>query len=446
MDSKYLIHNYMFKDHIMINRAKGVRLYGDDGKEYLDCAASPLSNTLGYGNEEMIEALTKQLRELSFAYRVELENPTTNLAAKNVSDWTDGAFDQCFFTSGGSEATEAAMTLVKEYQMAIGQPTKHKIIGRWLSYHGATKGAISISGVPGRRNMNQCYFTEMGHIPPAYCYRCWYGKDPKTCNLECAQALEDEIIMQGPETVGAFIAEPVSGTSLAAASPENPGYFQKIREICDKYGVLLIFDEVMTGFGRTGLPLAKDLFGVTPDIMTFGKAVSGGYYAVGGIACSNRIIKPIKENIKFFTVGYTWCGNPVACAAINKTLEIYHRDNLVQKVREDGVWIKNQLIEMADRHPTMGDVRGSGLMIGIEFVKDKGTQEPFDPSVGFASRFGNACIKNGMILESLTGNIKGIAGDMAMWGPQFITDREDYQTMLEIFEGSLSTVEKEMGY
>jgi len=446
MDSKYLIQNYMFKDLIMINRAKGVRLYGEDGKEYLDCAASPLSNTLGYGNEEMIEALTKQLRELSFAYRVELENPTTNFAAKNASDWTGGVFDKFFFTSGGSEATEAAMTLVKEYQMALGKPTKHKIIGRWLSYHGATKGAISISGVPQRRNMNQCYFTEMGHIPPAYCYRCWYGKDPQTCNLECALALEDEIIMQGPETVGAFIAEPVSGTSLAAASPGKAGYFQKIREICDKYQVLLIFDEVMTGFGRTGLPLAKDLFGVTPDIMTFGKAISGGYYPVGGIACSNEMINPIKENIKYFTVGYTWCGNPVACAAINKTLEIYHRDSLLQKVREDGGWIKSQLLKMAERHPTMGDVRGHGLMIGIEFVKDKVTKEPFDISVGYSSKFGQECINNGMILESLSGNIKGTAGDMAMWGPQFITDREDYQLMLEIFEDSLTNVEREMGY
>jgi adenosylmethionine-8-amino-7-oxononanoate aminotransferase len=449
MDNRYLIQNYMFKDDfVTVVKAKGVKLYDAAGKEYLDCSASPLSNTLGYGNEEMIDTISEQLKQLSFAYRVELENPMTNQAAADVSDWTGGKFDKIFFVSGGSEATEAVMGLAKEYHLAKGKPGKYKIISRWISYHGSTKGALSISGLPLRRNMMQQYFPEMGHIPPAYCYQCWYGKEPGSCNLECAKALEDEIIMQDPNTVAAFIMEPLSGTSLAAAYPINEKYYAKVREICDKYDVLLIYDEVMTGFGRTGYNMAMDRFQVKPDMFTFGKSVSGGYYPAGGVATTSEIIAPIKDNIGLFPVGYTWCGNPVVSRVISKTLEIYKRDNLVEKVKKDGEHLLYELNRMASLHPTMGDIRGLGLMIGVEFVEDKGSKQPIKKKdKSFAAAFGHNCVERGMIIEAMSGNnIKAQAGDLALWGPQYVTSTEDYNKMLQIFDECLAQTEKEFGF
>jgi adenosylmethionine-8-amino-7-oxononanoate aminotransferase len=236
----------------------------------------------------MADALKEQIDKVAFVYRMDFTTPVLEEAAAKVCEATGGVMDRVFMVSGGSEATEIAIKLARKYHIDAGNPLKYKIISRWLSYHGMTMGALSWSGMASRRADYVPMLKDDSHIAPGYCYRCWFKQKPETCDLECAQALETEILCQGPQTVAAFIAEPLSGMSLCAAHPRED-YFKRIREICDKYDVLLILDEVMTGFGRTGRWFAFEHFDTLPDIMAMGKGLGGGYFPVGAAAVSAKV-------------------------------------------------------------------------------------------------------------------------------------------------------------
>jgi len=433
-----------FREYPVISSGKGIYMYDENGVEYIDGASGPILCSLGHGLTEMGDVLKEQAGKLAFAHRDDCVTPILRESCTKVCEATNGDMEKVFFVCGGSEANEIAIKLVREYHLDRGHSGKYKMISRWQSYHGSSMGVLSISGFTKRRTGFEPYLSEFGHIPPAYCYRCWFGREAGKCNLECAQALENEILCQGPETVAAFIAEPISGMSLCGAEPPV-GYFKKIREICDKYDVAMIMDEVMTGVGRTGKNFAYMHSGIVPDLVSMGKAVGGGYFPLGAVACTAKFYNEMYQNKGSFPPGYSWSGNPLGAAVSVKTFEYLAEHNLVDHVAKMGEYLKAKM-QALSYHPTVGDVRGRGLMIGMEFVTDKETKEPFDPKVKLSLQLNREALKRHMLIESSSGCNRGQSGDQIMIGPAFIITKEQIDTIVDRLDQVITTVEKNNGF
>jgi len=423
-----------------IEYGKGIYLYDNQGNEYIDGSSGPVLVSLGHGLSEMGDAMKAQSDKIAFVYRWDCVSSELEAACTHICQASKGVFSHSFLVSGGSEATEIALKLARQYFLNRGENGKYKVISRWQSYHGSTMGVLSVSGFLTRKKGYEPYLTENGHIPPAYCYRCWYGKEPGSCKLECAKALEYEILCQGADTVSAFIMEPISGMSICGAHPPEE-YFKTIRAICDKYNVLLIFDEVMTGMGRTGSLFAYQQFGIKPDILALGKALSGGYFPIGAVAITPWMHKAIEMGSGEFPPGYSWSGNPLGAAIVRKTFEILKEKKLVAAVKKRGEYLRKKLLELAEKHSSIGEVRGRGLMQGIEFVQDKETREPFPPEIQFASQIKETLMQNGMIVEASTGCDKGVRGDMIMISPPFIVTNQEIDKIVEILDKVIKEVE-----
>ncbi len=432
------------KEYRSIVRGEGMYLFDDQGKRYIDASGGPIMSNLGHGMKEMAETLYNQVSKLEFVFRMDFTSPEMEAACTGICEATGGVMDRVFLVSGGSEATETTIKLARKYHIDAGNPSKFKIISRWMSYHGMTGGAMNLSGFPFRRKDYAPYISNNFHIPPAYCYRCWFDKTPETCNLECANALETEILCQGPESVAGFMAEPISGMSLCGAAPRLD-YFKRIREICDKYDVLLIMDEVLTCFGRSGKFFAYEHFETPPDIMALGKGLAGGYFPAGAAVMTKKVYEMIANNSGLFMSGHTWAGNPMAAAVINKTLEYLDEHQLIQRSAKMGEYLAQQL-EGLRSHPTVGDIRGKGLMRGIEFVKDKETREALPPDNMFWLILHDLAQDNGLVLESSSGCDKGQAGDQVMFGPPFIITEAQVDEIIDIFDKVLTQAEKQIGF
>jgi len=436
----HVLRVFMNREYPCIVKAEGIYLYDEKGKRYIDSASGPILCNLGHGIDEMAEALRDQAQKVAFVYRFDFTNEPLEEATSKICEITGGVMDKVFMVSGGSEATEISIKLARKYHIDNGNPSKFKIISRWLSYHGMTMGALSWSGMTSRRADYVPMLNDHSHVSPAYCYRCWFKQKPEICSLECAQTLENEVMCQGPETVAAFIAEPISGMSLCGAHPRED-YFKRIREICDRYDILLIMDEVMTGFGRTGKWFGYEHFDTTPDILSLGKALGGGYFPVGAAAVTNKVYETIAKHSGIFSSGFSWAGNPLAAAVVSKAIDYQKRHHLVERCAEMGKYLAHQLAEL-ESHPTVGDIRGKGLMRGIEFVKDKETKEPLDPQLRFWSQLAHEALNQGLFIEASGGCERGQGGDMMMFGPPFIVTKEQIDEMVGIFDDVLSTVEK----
>ena len=422
-----------------LTHSKGVYLYDVDGKEYLDGSSGSISNSLSYAREDMARAIYEQYKKMAHSLRYVSITTAQEEACDKLAEAT--GMDRIFMVSGGTEATEIAVKIARVHWHWQGKSSKYKIIGRWMGYHGYSMETLSWGGNIARRYDYTPYLRNDGHVPPPYCYRCWYGKECGKCDFECAKALETEILCQGPDSVAAFISETVGGTTLAAVTPPD-GYYQKIREICDKYDVLMIADEVMCGSGRTGKMKALEHYGVEPDILVLAKALGGGYFPVGAICTTEKVVEPIKEK-KHFTPGFTWAGNPVASTVVMKTLEIMKKEKLFDNVTKMGDYMKNGLIEMAERHWSMGDVRGKGLMIGVEFVKDKETKEYFDPKLNFTKAMNQNAQHLGLMINPSSKFDKGQGGDGTLMGPCFEVTQPEIDLLLERFEQALTQTEEE---
>ncbi len=440
-----VLNVFMHREYQSIVSSKGVYLYTDKGNKIIDASGGPILCSLGHGIPEMAEALYEQAKKCAFAYRFDFTTPPLEEASRKLCQAAKGAFTKVFFVSGGSEATEIAVKLARVYHIDRGNPSKFKVISRWQGYHGNTMGALAWSGHTARRKLYLPYLTQDAHIPPAYCYRCWFDKEPGSCNYECARALENEIQVQGPETIAAFMAEPVSGMSLCGANPPD-GYFKIIKEICEKYDVLFIADEVMTGVGRTGKYFATEHYGVIPDIVAMGKALSGGYFPIGAAACTQHVYDEIYKKSATFAAGYSWVGNPMGAAVTAKTLDYLVEHDLVNRCAERSKYLFKRLGELEKTHPTIGDIRGKGLMVGLEFVKDKKTKEPIDPSVNFNVQLAHESIAQGMFLEAGAGCDRGQRGDMVMFGPPFSVTEGEIDEMVGIFDSVLTKIEKKSGF
>lgn len=420
-------------------RGEGIYVWDEHGNRYIDGSSGPVCVNIGYGVEEVTEAVKKQMGQISFAHSSHFTAMSVLECAEKLSSFAPSGLNRVFFCSGGSEATEAAAKMARQYHLERGNASRYKVAARWQSYHGNTLGALSMSGNIARRHRYTPMLIDFPHIPPAYCYRCWFGKTRDNCDLDCAWALDREIRSVGPEYVSAFIAEPVVGSTLGTV-PAPDGYFQVIREICNKYGVLFISDEVMTGFGRTGKNFGIEHWNVKPDIIATAKGLSGGYIPLGAVVASEMIHEAF---VGPFAHGHTYGSHPVACAVGSAVIDYVEKHNLVQRSAELGPYMIKRLEELYD-HPSVGDVRGLGVFAGVEFVMNKKTKEPFPPEKQFRRKVMDRCINNRLLVYPMGGNVDGVKGDLIQVAPPLVVTRTQIDEIIDILDRSIGEAEKEI--
>jgi adenosylmethionine-8-amino-7-oxononanoate aminotransferase len=413
-----VFHRRLSHAYPVVARGEGVYLYDVEGRRYLDAAGGALVVNIGHGVQEIVEAMASQAAKVAFAHATQFTSEPLQAYASALCEVAPIPDARVYLVSGGSEVVETAIKLARQICIARGDDGRYKIIARWGSYHGATLGALSASGRTHLRRPYAPLLLDMPHIPPAYCYRCPFHSTHPTCDVACAEALETEILRQGPNTVAAFIAEPVVGATLAAAVPPAE-YWPRIREICDSYGVLLIADEVMTGFGRTGRWFAVDHWGVTPDILVSAKGASGGYYPLGVLLARNELVSVICRGARDFTHGFTNANGVMGAAAGLAVLEYLQRHDLVGASARMGATLLRKLEPLLEM-PAVGDVRGTGLMVGLELVADKGSRQAYSRSERVAERVQAEALAEGVNVYIGTGMADGVNGDAVLMGPPFI--------------------------
>jgi adenosylmethionine-8-amino-7-oxononanoate aminotransferase len=361
----------------IMERGEGAKIYDTDGKEYIDALAGLFCVNVGYGRREIAEAMMAQLEQIHYVSSFSFPNvPGSVLADKLANISPTGDDSRVFFVSGGSEAVESALKLAKSYHRRNGDMNRYKTISRRTAYHGTTMGALSVNGLTGIRNEFGPLVPGARHVPPPYQYRCHFCADKGCgCTLDCADEVQRLVEFEGPETIAALIMEPVQ--NAGGAIPASDPYFKRIREICDEYGIVMIMDEVICGFGRLGEWFGSDYYSVKPDIMTVAKGLTSAYAPLGAAVASAKIAEPFTGADKTpFLHGITFGGHPVACAAGIASLEIMERENLVGRAAEMGKYMMQRLQNAIGEHPNVGDIRGAGLFIGIELVKDRESKEP----------------------------------------------------------------------
>jgi hypothetical protein len=420
--------------------AQGCYIYDSTGKPYLDGSGGAAVSCLGHGDPDIIAAVQKQAETLSFAHTgFFTSEPTENLADILIHH-APGGLDRVYLVSGGSEATEAAIKLARQYHIENGETERRHLIARKQSYHGNTLGALAAGGNEWRRAQFSPLLIDVTHISPCYEY-VLRGADETAFDYgqRMAQELEDEILRLSPETVMAFMAEPVVGATLGAV-PAVAGYYQRIRDICDRYGVLLILDEVMCGMGRTGHLFACEADGVTPDILCIAKGLGAGYQPIGAMLCSAEIYDCIEQGSGLFQHGHTYLGHPVAAAAAHAVVNKLTEQGLVARAAEQGNTLSNALVARFGQHPHIGDIRGRGLFQGMEFVEDRDSKTPFDPARKFAARFKAKAFENGLICYPMSGTRDGREGDHVLLAPPFIISDDQIGELVDKLEITLNSI------
>ena len=397
--------------------------------------------SIGHGVAEIGRAMAEQAAQIAFAHTSQLhtaaaEKLAARLLALAPANFRNGG--RVYFTSGGSEATETAIKLARQYHLEAGQPGRYRVVSRRQSYHGSTLGAMSVSGNVARRAPYAPLLPEWGHIAPCFCYHCPFEKTFPQCGVACAEDLDSFLREQEPGTAAAFIFEPVVGATLgAAATPE--GYVARIAEICRKHGILLIADEVMTGMGRTGKPFAVQHWGVEPDMILVGKGVASGYAPLGAVLASARIVEAFGRGSGAFMHGFTYQAHPVCVAAGNAVLDYVETHKLFERVAPIGKFLWEALVPLED-HPHVGDIRDVGLLLGVEFVKDKAAREPFPPADNIAEKIRRAAMDEGVLTYPTQGCVDGERGDHILLAPPFTISKEECVQIARALQAALAKV------
>jgi len=422
---------------IILTESSGIRVKDIHGNEYIDGISGMYFRNVGHGREEIARAIYEQLSAVSMNVYAGATPKIIQLAAK-IAELTPGDLNRTFFSQGGSDANETALKMAQAYHVRTGDKGRFKVISRRGSYHGATYGTMWLGGHPGfPRTDYQPKPANVVHVPQPDPYRCELGgTTAEECATLCAQAIEDAILFEGPESVSAVIGEPIS-QPLGGVIPHE-SYWPRVREICDRYGVLLIFDEVITGFGRLGTWFGSDYVGVMPDIMTFAKGITSGYWPLGGAVATNNVADIFAGGPeKTFSHMYTYSAHPGGGAAGMAALEIMERENLVQNARQRGEQLAETLADIKDRHPIVGDARGTGLIQGLELVKDRETKEHFDPSVRLNARLTEKLIDRGIWIR--------VPAFILPLAPPLIITADEIDEMTTAIDESLTEVESELG-
>ncbi|MEM7732163.1 MAG: aspartate aminotransferase family protein [Pseudomonadota bacterium] len=427
--------SHVFPRHTKSNlptatRGEGAYLIDAHGKRYLDCGDAAVS-CLGHSNEAVIRAVQDQVGQIAFAHSGFMTSEPAEDLADLLIQHAPGDLDRVYFVSGGSEAAESAIKLARQYFLEIGQPERHHIIARRQSYHGNTLGALSAGGNAWRRAQFAPILVEMSHIAPCYEYMD-RRQDESSFDYgqRVAGELDTEIQRLGPETVMAFMAEPVVGATLGAV-PAVEGYYKRIREICDRHGVLLILDEVMCGMGRTGHLFACEHDGIAPDIACIAKGLGAGYQPIGAMLCSDKIYGAIASGSGFFQHGHTYLAHPVATSAALAVMKELTGRNLPDRVQRKGAQLMSVLADAFGQHPHIGDIRGRGFFIGLELVENRETKAPFDPSRGLAGKIKKIALDQGLICYPMAGTRDGRRGDHVLLAPPFILSDDQMGELVE---------------
>ncbi len=412
-------------------RGQGVYLYGADGKQYFDGSGGAAVSCLGHGDRDVIAAIQQQAETMAYAHTSFFTTDAAESLADTLAAIAPGDLDRVYLVSGGSEAVEAALKLARQYFVEIGQPTRHRFVARRQSYHGNTLGALAAGGNAWRKQPFAPMLIDTTHISPCYEYR---GREAGETRFDYGQRvaneLEAELLRLGPETVAAFIAEPVVGATLGAVS-SVPGYFKRIREICDQYGILLILDEVMCGMGRTGTMFACEQEQIVPDIVTLAKGLGAGYQPIGAMMCRAKIYDAIENGSGFFQHGHTYIGHPIACAAANAVLRKLTDGGVAARVSGMGALLLERLQGAFAQHPNVGDIRGRGLFHGVELVADRETKKPFDPDLAIHKAIKKAAFAAGLACYPMGGTIDGRSGDHILLAPPFILEESHLDEIVD---------------
>jgi adenosylmethionine-8-amino-7-oxononanoate aminotransferase len=425
------------KQPLLMARADGVYYWDVNGKRYLDGLSGIYVVSVGHNNRRVIDALHRQLDLLHFSPPMHGSNPVAVQLANLIAELAPGDLATVKFQCGGAEVTEAAIKLARQYHKLTGHPGKYKIISRYLSWHGSTMGSLSASGLKSRKTVNEPLAPGFVHVFPPTCYRCPFGKRYPDCDITCATLIGDVIEMEDPETVAAILVEPIGHTGGIIDPPEE--YLPLLRKICDRHNVLLMFDEIITGIGRTGRMFAAETFGVTPDVVCLGKGLAGGYAPLSAMVCRQPIADvfwgPIATN-PGFVEGHTFEGNPISCAAGIAVLhEILERD-LCGNARTQGERLRSGLDALSRKHGVIGDIRGKGLFQGIEFVRTSQTRESFPASVAFGVRVGRRALENGLLCR--------FDPNWIALGPPLVVSAEHIDEILAILEKSIDEALNEL--
>lgn len=441
-----VFHRDFTRSYPKIAYGEGVYLYDTAGKQYLDASSGAVAANLGHGVVEIAEAMANQAKKAAFVHTLRFETQVQHDLAREIADIAPPTLNHVYFASGGSEANESAMKLARQVHRDRGDKEKHLAIGRWQSYHGNTMGSLSVGGDVKRRRPYTLNLMKTEHVFSPYCHRCPYGKKEETCSeqaqLYCVSDLERLITEIGPDLISSFICEPIIGSQQGAVVPP-PSYLKQVREVCDKYNIILIADEVMTGFGRTGTHFAVEGFGVEPDILTFGKGVSGGYAPLAGMIVSDRIIESLKEygNGRFIH-GYTFSGHPVSTAAGLAAIRYYRSHRLLDNCNQQGNYLVQKLNELQKNHRSIGQIRGRGLLIGFELMKNRETDEWYPPSAGAAEMLNRFAMELGAVFYPGTGTLDGSHGDHILIGPPLTVQSSEIDELIFILEQSLTRLEQ----
>src|ERR1700734_1687576 len=442
MDEAVFPRNFL-KRYSQATRGEGCFVYTDDGRRFLDASGGAAVVTIGHGVREVADAMAEQASRLAYVHSSQFHTEVAEKLARRILLLAPEAMraqGRVYFTSGGSEAPETALKLARQYWLERGDSKRFRVISRLQSYYGSTLGALSVSGNVRRREPFAPMLPEWGHIPPCYCYRCPYRLRYPECNVECADELNRILERDGSDNVAAFIFEPVVGATLGAVAPPE-GYVQRIAEICRQHGILLIADEVMTGMGRTGKPFAVEHWGATPDMILVGKGIASGYAPLGAVIVSGRVAETISRGSGTFLHGFTYNAHPVATAAGNAVLDYIERENLFARVDVAGKEMRAAL-ELLKKFSVVGDVRGMGLLWGIEFVQDKKTREPFPSDARIAYRIQEDALEAGIMSYPIQGCVDGTRGDHILLAPPFTITSAMIQMLATGLEKAIAPLEK----
>jgi adenosylmethionine-8-amino-7-oxononanoate aminotransferase len=427
----HILHRQLRGQYPLAARAEGCFIEDSEGKRYLDASGGAAVSCLGHGHPDVLAAMHAQLDRIAYAHTSFFSTQVAEeLADALVADAPAG-ISHVYLVSGGSEAMEAALKLARQYFVEIGQPGRAKFIARRNSYHGNTLGALAVGGNAWRRQQFAPLLIDVEHVSPCFEYR-GRGPDetPRQYGERLTAELEAKIEQLGPDTVIAFIAETVGGAT-AGCIPPVEGYFKRVREICDRHGILLILDEVMCGMGRTGTLHACEQEGIAPDLMAIAKGLGGGFAPIGGVLVADRIFQAFQQGSGFFQHGHTYLGHPLACAAALAVQKVMRRDNLLANVKAQGAHLTRRLNERFGNHHHVGDVRGRGLFQAIELVADRASKEPFDPRHRLHARIKREAMARGLMVYPMGGTLDGARGDHVVLAPPFIVSANDIDTIVD---------------
>jgi adenosylmethionine-8-amino-7-oxononanoate aminotransferase len=410
---------------------KGIFVRDETGKEYLDASGGAAVSCLGHSHPDIVAAMRAQLDKLEYAHTSFFTSEAAEELADDLVAHAPESLGHAFFVSGGSEAIEAALKLARQYFVERGEPQRRFLIARRQSYHGVTLGALAVGGREWQRRPFTPLLIETHHVSPVYEYRERRADEtPEGYGDRLARELDSKIAELGGRNVIAFVAETVVGATMGAV-PAVPGYFKRVREICDRHGILLILDEVMCGMGRTGTLHACEQEGVSPDILAVAKGLGGGYAPVGAMLLHEKLFKAIADGSGAFQHSHTYTGHPLACAAALAVQRVIRRDDLLANVKKQGEHLARRLQERFGNHPFVGNVRGRGLFHGLEIVADRGTKEPFDPKRKLNAQIKREAMARGLMVYPMGGTVDGARGDHVLVAPPFIVNEGQVDLIVE---------------